>query len=174
MITFEVDTHEVMHDLTKVEYALSGAGMSAFLGSNIGPWLQHRAQDRFLDEGDSASGKWAPLTPATQEVRENMGYPRSHPINKRTGELEDYVTGSSWLVLPTPTGAMLTYPGGGQTKKGRIRDKVRTAQKGSPSGKTPPRPVLAVDETDLMFLMTRMRFHFEDPIGMAMGLGRTA
>ena len=169
-VMFQVDAHDVIHDLTKVEFALSQFGMSKFLSTNLGPWLQHRATERFMDEGDAASGKWLPLTGATQEIRENMGYPRAHPINKRTGELENYVTGSQWAVTPTPTGAMLTYPGGGQRRQGTIRQKVRAAQVGY--GKTPPRPVLAVDETDMIFLMTRMRFHFEDPIGMSMSLGR--
>ena len=144
---------------------LDGIRMAAFLGAEVGPYLQRRAAARFKTEGDSASGKWAPLLPATQNIRATSpGWQvgPAHPINKRTGELEAWVTQGQWAAMSHPEGASLRYPS--NAPNGELAEKVQTAQKGKSKPRTVARPVLAVDETDVMFITTRLLFMFQGDI----------
>lgn len=153
-LDWEVHDAEVEKALFNLTLLLSPPGLGAFLGTSIGPYLTRRAKERFSSEGDDASGPWAPLKPYTVQVREEGNWPVSgeHPINRRTGELENWVVGSGWDAYPTAAGATLRFPG---TKpSGELRDKVQTAQHGRTNPSTVPRPVLAVNETDLLFTLT--------------------
>lgn len=154
-----VEAESVMAVLRSLDSALSPEGMAAFLGAEVGPYLAMRAKRRFEDEGDEASGKWAPLLPATVAIRAaNPDWPvgGEHPINKRTGEMEAWVTGGSFMAMPHALGATLRYPG--RAPSGELARKVETAQKGR--GRAVPRPVLAVDQADLLFVVTRLAFKF--------------
>lgn len=137
--------------LDHLETKLNPVGMATFLGQVIDPYLHSRAEGRFLSEGDDAVGKWVPLSHATQAIRAQQGYGSAHPINHRTGELEDYITGTPGAAHPHALGATLTFPG--NPPKGELKTKVETAQRGKTSPQTPPRPVLAVNEKDLAFTL---------------------
>ena len=93
----------------------------------------------------------------------SQNYGPAHPINHRTGELEAYITGSPHLLEVTPYGASLTMPGTEPT--GELKRKVRVAQAGDPgsatNGLTPPRPVIGVNEKDLLFVLTSMQSFIE-------------
>lgn len=162
----EVGLEMVMQDkdaenmLNKVEYLLQSTGLALFLGEEVGPYLRERAQARFKGEGDDVVGKWAPLKPATRMIRaNNPNWPvgPDHPINVRTGELEDWVTQSAWDAHPTGMGATLKYPSKNPT--GELRKKVVTAQKGKAFPSTVARPVLGVNPADLVFVTTRLAFY---------------
>lgn len=132
--------------LAKVNFAISPVGLSTFMKAHVEPWLQGRAQERFTNEGDDAVGGWAPLEPATQLIR-GQRYGAEHPINRRTGELENYITQTPADVAQIGVGVVLTYPG---TKtSGELTKKVETAQVGRAQPRTVPRPVLGMNETDL-------------------------
>jgi hypothetical protein len=156
-ITIFGDAAGVEYLLNKVSVSLSPIGMAAFMGGSVDAYLHNRARDRFQNEGDDAVGKWLPLAAATQEIRASQGYGPDHPINVRTHELENYIVGSPSEITVTPVGATLTLPG--KEPAGRLQKKVRTAQAGTDIPLTPPRPVLGMNETDLIFVMDALSAH---------------
>ena len=161
MIDVSVYSKEVDMMLAAISYRLTPFGMAAFLGKTMGPYIQSRARDRFMQEGDDVSGPWVPLREVTQRIREestDISVGPDHPINKRTGELEEYVTGSAYKFWPTTMGGTLRYPGAASGKQS-IREKMKTAQKGRVSPKTVPRPVLGFNEQDLMFFQAALSFY---------------
>ena len=130
--------------LERIDSALSPTGLAAFMGLAVGPWVKERAQSRFAQEGDDVTGKWAPLADATVEIREHAGFEGSHPINKRTGELEEFITQGQIGVVSTPGLTVMTYPKDPPAGKG-IRQKMETAQVGRSFPSTKPRPVLGLN-----------------------------
>lgn len=155
-----VDTFDVEFMLNRLDTATSPAGLATFLTGVVAPYIKERAERRFSQEGDDASGKWAPLRPATQEIRSRGPWPveASSPINVRTTELERYVTQSDALATPHALGATLKYPGKKTTKK-TIVEKMRTAQLGRSKPRTVARPVLTVNETDLAYVTQQLVFY---------------
>lgn len=150
----KVDDRALRRALDNLIVLLSPAGAAAFLGSTVGPYLSERAQKRFANEGDDAVGMWAMLKPATVMIREKQGYGGEHPINRRTGELEEWVVNGGWDAYPSGFGASLRYPE--RAPAGELRSKVETAQRGRSEPATVPRPVLAVNETDLLFVQAAL------------------
>ncbi len=156
----EIHAEDTLAMLMRVSAALSGPSMALFLTEVITPYIRLRGEARFAAEGDDVSGKWAPLQPATVAIREaNPDWPvgGEHPINVRTSELEEYVTQSDSLVMPSTTGAVMRYPEGKAT--GELQDKMETAQVGR--DRTVARPVLGVNQTDLLFTMSRLAWWIE-------------
>lgn len=159
-LEINVDRNDLESTLVRLDSALSPEALAGFLQLKVGPYLRRRAKQRFESEGDDASGKWAPLQPSTAAVRAAGPWAvgAEHPINKRTGELEEYITGSTSESWPHGLGASLRYPG--RTSRGKgLSQKVETAQAGRSKPATVPRPVLAVSERDLSFVMTELSFH---------------
>lgn len=154
------DTAGVEHMLQHLQDKLSPPAMGGFLDMKVSPYLQLRAKNRFSNEGDDVVGKWAPLTPFTQQLRAAQGYGPAHPINKRTGQLEHYITEGPNRLIIDPGGATLTLPGAGTA---RAKDKLRVAQQGEKvKGRvTPPRPVLGMNERDLFAVLTMLAHDIE-------------
>lgn len=151
--------------LNKIDSAFSPVGMARFMNTRVVPELRERARGRFAQEGDDASGKWAPLSPATVSIRQAgidsghfVGITASHPINVRTGDMEEYITQGSGDITHEGIGNIsLHYPSRSLPSKKSIADKVRRAQVGDT--RTAKRPVLAVSETDLSFVVSNLAFH---------------
>jgi len=164
MLQFTVLNNDVETALLKLSILMSDNGLAAFLGAAIGPYLQQRGQKRFQSEGDDVSGAWAPLSPATIVIRGNQY--GSGPINRRTGELENWVVGSGWDAYPITKGATMRFPG--KKPAGGLKDKVITAQQGRDGSEGPehprtvPRPVIGVNETDMVFFQTALAFAIQD------------
>lgn len=174
MINVTVETKEVEMMLAAVSYRLTPFGMSAWLGKVMGPYIQSRARDRFMQEGDDVSGPWAPLREVTQNIRAestDIAVGPDHPINKRTGELEEYVIGSAYRFWPTALGGTLRYPAAASGKKS-VREKMKTAQLGRAKPKTVPRPVLGFNESDMLFFQAALSF-FITGSGVQVGAGGT-
>lgn len=146
--------------LEHIDTALSPIGLFTFLHGAVGPFVKQRASDRFRSEGDDVTGTWAPLAQATVEIRQNMGLEGSHPINKRTGELEAYITQGSIDVTTGVGVGTLKYPGNAPATSG-LREKLKTAQGGKASPSTPPRPVLGLGEADLGHVLVMLAFHVQ-------------
>lgn len=153
--------------LEVLDTALNPVAIAGFLGAVVSPHLQRRAIARFRSEGDSAvGGGWVPLAQATQEIRESQGFGAAHPINRRTGELERFITQNPGHPVPNVLGATLTFPGADPA--GELENKVKVAQVGGTQpgmNPTPPRPVLGIDEQDLVFVLTALATHIKSAGG---------
>lgn len=150
--------------LLRLDMALAPPSLGTFLASKVHPILQVRAQNRFREEGDDVSGKWLALSPYTENIRRSMGYGAAHPINRRTGRLENYITNSPSNIQVTAAGARLRFPGTAPT--GELFEKVETAQVGIQGGKrsqgaVPARPVLGVNERDLELILVALATHIQ-------------
>lgn len=156
-IVVDVDSENVEQMLARTSLALSAVGMFIFLNGAVGPWLKRRAEDRFAAEGDDVSGKWLPLEAYTTQIRSAGGYGAEHPINKRTGELENYITQGGADVISAGGFSQLTFPG--NAPSAREATKVATAQIGALTPSTPARPVLGVNEVDLAFVLAALATH---------------
>lgn len=156
------DTAGVQAMLRHLDTALSPVAMAGFLGVKVGTFLKERATARFKGEGDDVSGRWAPLQPSTQLVRSYGPWPvgPDSPINKRTGELEAYITQSDIYAWGHSMGATVMYPGKIPNSKG-LQQKMQTAQQGRARPRTVKRPVLGVNERDLTEVMTMLAFHVQ-------------
>jgi len=160
-IEIEGGRRSVEEMLDHIDSAMSPIGMQLFLSGRIAPWLRERAEARFANEGDDAVGKWQALSETTQVWRTHHGFGASHPINRRTGALEDYITGSpSGVTSPTVGTTVLTYP---EDPPGDpiLSKKVRTAQRGWDQPNTPARPVLGMSEQDLVYTLTQLALHIQ-------------
>ncbi len=156
-----VNSRSVDLTLDRLIMLMSPAGATAFLSSTIGPYLAKRGKERFQSEGDDVTGAWAPLKPATILIRQQSGF-GAGPINRRTGELENWIVGDTGFSYPTGFGASMRFPGKRPT--GELKKKVETAQKGRKAPSTVPRPVLGVNENDLLFLITAMELAIDKAI----------
>lgn len=132
--------------LMHLETKLSPPGLTVWMETSVDPWLRERVATRFNNEGDDVSGPWLPLAPYTQDVRTQMGYGGEHPINVRTGDMQDFLTRQG-NIYPTALGATLEAPG--DSSDTLMAEKIITAQQGSESPMTPPRPVLGINARDL-------------------------
>ena len=153
-IHFEVLDDDAVVALYALLTATSGAILGLFLETAVESWLETRAAQRFASEGDSASGKWEQLLfPETHEWRESQGFPPAHPINRRTGELMQWVVtaGGTTSVFSAGSGAILSWPE--MPTDATLQEKLRTAQRGKGDPYTPARPVVAMDAADLAFTL---------------------
>lgn len=145
------DDREVDALMAHLSRVLDPGGIAVWLKTVMGPWIRKRASDRFRGEGDDVVGKWLPLQDSTKLIRTQMGYGEG-PINVRTGELHDYITKSMDDIQISPLGATMTYPG--TLPSGELQMKVITAQAGKPHPPTFKRPVLGMNERDLIFAVS--------------------
>lgn len=156
-LTYQVSGKSAEALLTRLSLVLSPPGVAAYLGATVDPWITRRAKSRFANEGDDVVGNWLPLASATQQIRASQGYGADHPINHRTGALEQYITGSPPRITMSALGATLTSPGHAVT--GKLRKKLDTAQSGTGQPNTPPRPVMGFNERDFGFVMTSLMMY---------------
>lgn len=91
-VTVKVIEEEVTRIVALVEQAVQPTALANILDGDVHDYVVRDIQLRFAYEGDSASGNWKPLADATQDIRAQLGYPSESPINRRTGDMEDYVT----------------------------------------------------------------------------------
>lgn len=162
-VNISTDHSSVDRLLSRLENTLGPVKLGAFLDTQVGPYLAQRGESRFKLEGDDVSGKWIPLSVATENIRakgRTAGYwsvGDSHPINVRTHELENFITSGNSQVVPQGAfGSELVYPDPSSAGFD-IQDKMESAQIGKThSGglDTPPRPVLGVGETDMVNVLT--------------------
>jgi hypothetical protein len=156
-------TQDVEVLLRHLNTSLSSTALINFLSNRVQPYLRHRAEQRFIGEGDGTVGSWAPLAEATQHIRATgpWGVGADHPINVRTHELENYIlNGPPSVAEPTSGGAVLKFPGPDNASKS-VRRKMKAAQQGKDNPRTPARPILGMDEVDLEFVVTELAFHIQ-------------
>lgn len=172
MTRIAVDIHDaaVRELVDRVMLALRPEVLRDFLIDDVRPYMQDEIVARFAFEGDDASGDWPRLSDATQNIRAHAGFGPDSPINERTGQLVEYLV-ANWDTFVDPIGANLVIPGEAQ---GSMEAKIRHAQVGSPAGEnplfpnssTPPRPVLALDEENLVAVMEMIEAHLMFSVGI--------
>lgn len=159
-VIFDVEKGKTDALLAVLAHKLDTRMLASFLFTTMVPHLQHKFKEGFASESDPSGRAWAPLADATIRIREDAGWVPIK-INKRTGDLENYITNSPGTIIPSGDSAILKYPSERGVPAGELGRKVRGAQKGE--GKAPPRPVLGLDETDLAFLLASLYGYFETP-----------
>ena len=179
-----VDDHEVQRAIAALDATLQGQHLMLFHQLATEPILRRRARERFATEGDSAvGGPWEALKDSTNDIREHAGFPRNHPINRRMGDLERYITNARNEFTVGGDWAAFFMPGRWGTKKQKAA--FRTAQGGSPAGHympkgwglkgtkpspsaTPARPVVGLDSVDLAHTMSALQIWIASEVGKAM------
>lgn len=162
------------HQIDAARVLLSGPSTSAYLSTVMYDHLQGRTIRRFRNEGDEAvGGPWQPLNDYTVAIRQSQGYGGDGPINRRTGKMEAFITGSGPGVRSTAEAASLFFPE--NLPSGEMKRKIERAQRGSRFPATPPRPVLAVDWSDMVFFLTSFSWWFAERMNRATNnaLGQT-
>jgi len=156
---FIAEDQNVQTMMMRLDTALNPGAIAGFLTESTDPYLRGRAKARFDNEGDDVVGQWLPLSPDTEDIRQNMGYSPAHPINVRSGALERYIVDSPNSMFVDPAnGATLTLPGNEPT--GSLLTKVTTAQQGKDYPETLPRPVLGMNEKDLTYILATLSGFF--------------
>lgn len=147
--------------LRRLEFTLGPVFMAWFLEMEMGTYLKMRATTRFQKEGDDASGKWKPLAEFTVQDRISQGFGGAHPINVRTGEMEEWLMGASSSVMANDEEAFFTWPA--EQPGGELGAKVSTAQRGKRDGDkyTPKRPIIAAGALDFTELQMMLAMHFK-------------
>jgi hypothetical protein len=153
-VIITADRSSVDRAMQFLEARLSPIGLVTFLKTVVDPFIRNRIQERFAGEGDDVSGNWHPLSVATQQIRASYGFPPAHPINVRTGKLASWLVGSSSDVKQFGIGASLQHPPPGSDAI--LAKKLATAQSGSSQPPTAPRPVIGVNENDLLFVTSSL------------------
>lgn len=153
-VEIDADTTEAAAVILQLQTRLSPAGLATFLQGIVDPFIRNRIQGRFTSEGDDVSGAWHPLEQATQQIRAAYGYPPDHPINVRTGEMQDFLVNTQSDVVMTGIGAELMHPP--LTASAALSQKIATAQGGRASPSTPARPVIGVNENDVLFITSEL------------------
>lgn len=127
----------------------SAPSLAGYLETVVSPHLTRRAESRFKSAGDSASGKWAELTEATKEIRENLGFSRDE-INVRTGTLRDYLTKPNPVTVQDALGTTMEWPG----RPGRNLNSRLAQASGKRRG--PARWVVAFDAGTVAFILSTL------------------
>lgn len=162
-ISVEVNIAEAMGMLGRADRAISTFNLATILEGPVEEYMQQRAEVRFGQEGDDASGKWLELTQATKSIRRKKGYPES-PINVRTGEMRNWVTHAEGQLVLFGEDLALLWPG--EEPMGELADKIMHAQAGDRETRTPPRPVIAANETDLAAIAVVIGSELQQDLGM--------
>ncbi|URG17386.1 head-to-tail connector protein [Rhodococcus phage Mbo2] len=134
----------------------SDAILSTALAGSIHQHLQRRMVKRFAAGGDDASGTWTPLSEATLEIRQSLGFTRGDrkgQINVRTGHMKDQLTKSKPDVSVTPVAVALSFPGNGISER---PDMFHRTQQALGNRRGPARPTLAYNETDVAVILTSL------------------
>lgn len=139
--------------LKAIQDRIGGPGLASFMQGFAAPILQDRAYERFDLEGDDASGYWKPLAASTIARREKAGYVPIR-INDRTGAMRAWVERSEGSIKGTKAAVIYEWPGTPSNRT--IGKKLKVAQQGLAQPWTPARPVVAVDEEDLLLILSAM------------------
>lgn len=145
--------------LDDMDTDLGGRALSEVLGKQVAPYLKEKALGRFESRTDPDGKAWTPLSDATESWRGSYHYESGNDSpNKRTGKLEDFIRGALPSVLVTEDTTTLFYPGNEPDDKWTA-EKYRTAQRGKPQPKTPPRPIIGLNQDDYIFIETVLEAH---------------
>lgn len=155
-IEFTIDAASTEAAMGLLQEKISIGAIGEWLGSDVNNFLQQRAKARFSSEGDDAAGRWTSLADTTVAIREALGYGGPSPINIRTGDLFQYVTGSAGQVTESSEGVALDFP---NLNNNTVQAQLSNAQSGNKRTGAPARPVIALGEQDLLGIMVSLTGH---------------
>jgi len=150
-VVYNVNTAVARAILTGLQIKLSPPAMMAWMQAAVVPYIQQRVANRFAGEGDDVVGKWHPLKVETEAIRLKAGYGGAHPINVRTGQMKNFLTGSFGSTISAGGITELEFPNQGSVT-GQLAQKIMTAQMGTAIPPTQARPVLGLNINDNMAL----------------------
>ncbi len=161
-----VDADDVQEVVDAIHLSVSPPGIVSFFVGYVSPYFEDQIVDTFAGHGQAGvpGGSWPPLTEATLRIRHGMGFMDDEAWNERSGDLLDYVVHSRAYDY-IPDGAEMQIPA--DTGNPELARKLRVAQEGTlqnpliPGAFTPPRPVLAIDETDAAAVMKMLQTHIQ-------------
>lgn len=154
-VIFDTDTDGAKLVVRTLRQRTTPQGLRHFLRNTVEPFLVRRIENRFRREGDDVTGRWHPLSVATEAFRRRAGFPAAHPINVRTTQMRDYLENSSATINPVGGDMSLVYPG--QSPNALTEKKIRVAQRGQRRRPvTPPRPVLGMNRNDLQYITSEL------------------
>lgn len=157
----EKEAHQALDHLAKL---LSSAELASVLRTEVSPFLRHRTDMNFANQGTRSGGGWKELRPATEAIRYLEGFNPVWPINVRTGEMKNFLSEDPGSVRLATTSATLDWPG---PASGDIEDKLQTAQHGRADPHTVPRPVIDFNNADVESVLAIFGSWLE--LGMAAG-----
>lgn len=173
LFLFHLEGSDVERALLGLENAISAPALSAWMKEYVvEEYFHDQIKNRFASEGDRASGHWAPLTEATENIRSALGFSPAHPINERTGKLRELVTTASDITI---TADSVTAQIPGDVSDPVTKHKLEVAQKGSTSNPlpsataTPARPVLAMDTEDVAAVLGALQLAIVANVESAFG-----
>lgn len=157
----EWDARGTRLQFDRMEEKLSPNVMESLLSLKVHPYLLGRAKRRFSNQGDDAVGTWKPLRESTKAIRKSKGFAEG-PINVRTGSMMEALTRGTGIpdVKQVGAGTVLLFPGA-SALDALQKKKFEVAQKGLKSPRTPPRPILALGESDYAFIIKAIDSHLE-------------
>lgn len=161
-IVFDVDRAGATAVVAELMHRLEAQELVDFLRQKIEPYVKLRIEGRFVGEGDDVTGAWDPLKVATRLIRASHGFPPDHPINVRTSRMKDFLLISPADIKVQGPEVELTHPG--PTGDRSLNEKIKTAQFGSTSPNTQPRPVLGFNENDLLFITSELAAYLTEGI----------
>lgn len=153
LVEIDVDDSQFQAAMALLNFRTSPAGLSTFLGTVVDPYVRARIDQRFAGEGDDVTGRWHPLTRATEMIRASKGFPPAHPINVRTDKMHSFLVNTPGDLKPNPVGATLEHP---RPTDPLTERKIQVAQMGTKRPFTPPRPVLGYNENDMLFITSSL------------------
>lgn len=153
-LTFEMEREHLDATLAELALRLSPPGLATYLATVVDPFLRERIDQRFSGEGDDVTGAWHPLAVATQQIRASYGYPPAHPINVRSDKLRSWLVGTPADIKVSGFDAEANHPP--PTTDAVMNTKLTTAQAGKSHPFTPARPVIGMNENDLMFITSSL------------------
>lgn len=153
-IHFDVDQTMAGAFIAELNRRVQPASLAAFTQATVGPFIRRRIQQRFQGEGDDVTGKWHPLTVATQMIRATKGYAPDHPINRRSNLMMNHLVGDPGQTRVMGPIIEFTHPR--PTGDGLMNQKIETAQMGRNRPRTPPRPVMGLNENDMLFVTSEL------------------
>jgi hypothetical protein len=161
-----VDATSVDAVLDGIEDAISPYSLLQFMIHDVAPYLSEQIVDVFAGLGNDSipGGGWAPLEDSTLKIRHALGYWDDYAINERSGDLLHYLTHSHDIQLEA-FGSSITVPG--DTTDPILWKKLKVAQEGwtqganemLPGAVTPARPILGLNDADLMAVTAMLQVH---------------
>lgn len=168
-----VDAESVLKLLNDVERSVAPPALAFFLSSMVSPYFEDQIVDRFAGLGGDGvpGGSWAPLQESTVRIRHALGFYDDYAINERSGDLLEWIAMSREFTQ-TPIGAGMSIPDEDEGN-GELWHKLKVAQVGHvqsasemiPGAYTPPRPVLTMNDEDLIAVTKMLHIFVMNFIG---------